>query len=238
MSHLNSQHPIIYDRSSPSGANVAKLKFRHSLALSLGGRSAEVCADFLRANLPVYSHAYIDAALRGDKEAAGKLLITDNDLRPLVLLCLFATCRDSAGFKEALKGIWAHDGPLVLQAISSTLLCEMFECGRVRPPDQKGPIVIYRGGQGDVDAIRRSWSWTTHRGVAAWFANRFPERDQPVVVEARVRPSRIPTCNEREEHEVVIAHGVRRTILSGTPDDWATEAMEWHMSLPTALETV
>ena len=120
----------------------------------------------------------------------------------------------------------------VLQVISGPLLSAMFECGGVRLPDRRGTITVYRGGQDDLEAVRRGWSWTTRRGVAAWFARRFP---QPLVIEARVRPVRIlHACDERDEHEVVIAGGARRAAVSGTPDAWMAEATEWRMSLSEA----
>src|SRR2546421_733149 len=127
---------------------MRKCNFNHAMALSLNNQPVEdVCANLLRRRLPAFSHRYIDAALRGDAEAAGNLLITANDLRPLVLLCLYASCCNSSGFKEALVGIWSHDGPLVLRDVNASLLAEMFKCGGVHPGRQ-GPVTVYRGGQG------------------------------------------------------------------------------------------
>jgi hypothetical protein len=67
--------------------------------------------------------------LRGDAEAAFSLSCTDNNLRPLMLLCLYAACRKSAGFRAAFVEIWSHDGPLVHRAFSGPLLSDMFMVG-------------------------------------------------------------------------------------------------------------
>jgi hypothetical protein len=222
--------------SDPQFVEIKMEKFSFNRARTLS-RLPKMCGDHLRRELPDFSHEFIDAALRGDREAAGMLSATDNNCRPLVLLCLFATCPDSAGFKEAMMNIWSHDGPLVLRTIESRLLTAMLQRGGTPLPYQAEPVVVYRGGQGDLNVVRRGWSWTTRRGVAAWFANRYPERGEPLVVEARVRSTRIlHVCNERNEHEVVIAQGVRRAVASGTPDDWTTEASEWRASIPTTFE--
>jgi hypothetical protein len=169
--------------------------------------------------------------LRGDAEAAISLSLTDNNLRPLVLFCLYAACRNSAGFKAALTDIWSHDGPLLLRAISAPLLSDMFMVGGVRP-EWQGPVTVYRGGQGDIDVVRRGWSWTTERGVAAWFATRYATKNEPVVVVATVKSSRIVhVCDERIEHEVVIRGGAKRAMISGTPDEWLMEAAAWHANV-------
>jgi len=207
---------------------MRKLSFNSLLSLTLSGNCIEVCTSALRHELPIFSHPYIDDALSGDAEAAGFLSSTDNNLRPLVLLCVYAACRDSAGFKSALADIWAHDGPRLLRAISAPLLSDMFKVAGVRTEPQ-GSVTVYRGGQGDIDVVQRGWSWTTHRGVAAWFATRTAATAEPVVLQATVNSSRIVhVCDEREEYEVVIPRGVRQAVISGTPDEWLTEAATWH----------
>jgi hypothetical protein len=91
-------------------------------------------------------------------------------------------------------------------------------------------VTVYRGGRDDIDIVRRGWSWTTQRGVAAWFATRYAIGD-PVVVKATVNSSRIlHVCDERSEQEVVIRGGVRRAMVSGTPDEWMMEGAAWHAS--------
>jgi hypothetical protein len=123
------------------------------------------------------------------------------------------------------------------QAIGSRRLTAMLQHGGTPLSYQKEPVVVFRGGQGDLSVVRRGWSWTTQRGVAAWFANRYPESGQPLVVEVCVRSARIlHVCDEHNEHEVVIARGVRRAAASGTPDDWTTTASEWRASVPTTFE--
>ncbi len=210
---------------------MRKFNFNSFLSLTLSHNPVEVCAKLLRHELPIFSHPGIDDALRGDAEAAIGLSITDNHLRPLVLLCLFAVCRDSAGFKAAFTDIWSHDGPLVLRAISAPLLSDMFMVGGVRP-EWQGLVTVYRGGQGDIDVVRRGWSWTTQRSVAAWFATRYSTIDEPLVVEATVKSSRIVhVCDERDEHEVVIPRGVRGAIVSGTLGEWLMEGAAWHASV-------
>jgi hypothetical protein len=206
---------------------MKKFNFNSLFSLTFSRNCVEVCANVLRHELPGYSHPYIDDALGGDAEAASSLSITDNNLRPLVLLCLYATCRDSAGFKSAFGDIWAHDGRLLLRTISAPLLSDMFMVGGARP-GWIGQVTVYRGGQGSIDVVRRGWSWTTQRGVAAWFATRATIAE-PVVVEATVDSSRIVhVCDERQEHEVVIRRGVRQAVISGTLDEWLTEAAIWH----------
>jgi hypothetical protein len=104
----------------------------------------------------------------------------------------------------------------------------MLMVGGVRP-DGRGLITVYRGGQGGFDVVRRGWSWTTHRGVAAWFATRYSTIDEPLVVEATIKSSRIVhVCDERDEHEVAIPRGVRGAIVSGTLDEWMMEGATWH----------
>jgi len=207
---------------------MRKVSFNDILGLHMRGQPIEaVCANILRAELPSFSHDYIDRALSGDQEAAGMLAFTNNNMRPLVLFCLYACCPHSAGFRVGLNDIWGHDGPIVLQNIDNDLLRSMFESGGQPPLDLPKLITVYRGGQDDFDKLRRGWSWTTHRGVAAWFALRFPEN--ALVVTASVRSSSIlHGCNERREKEVVIADGVRRATISGTPGDWEAEAAAWH----------
>src|SRR5689334_2870234 len=112
---------------------MKKFNINSLFSLTFSRNCVEVCARVLRQELPIFSHDYIDDALGGDAEAAGDLSITHNNLRPLVLLCLYAACRDSAGFKSALAAIWAHDGPLLLRAISAPLLSDMFMVGGARP---------------------------------------------------------------------------------------------------------
>ena len=113
---------------------MKKFKFNHILGLRMKAQSIEiVCAEILRRDHPIFSHEYIDAAVRGDPDAAGKLTLTDNNKRPLVLFCLYASCRNSAGFREALSGIWDHDGSDVVQSFDTNLLREMFTCGG-QPP--------------------------------------------------------------------------------------------------------
>jgi hypothetical protein len=214
------------------------LNFNSLFALSSSHNPVEVCADLLRHKLPIFSHPYIDDALRGDAEAAIDLSVTDNSLRPLVLLCLYAVCRDSAGFKAAFSNIWAHDGPLVLRAISAPLLSDMFMLGGVRP-EWQGPVTVYRGGQGGIDVVRRGWSWTTQRGVAAWFATRYVTIGEPVVVEATVSSMRIVhVCDERNEHEVVIPRGVLGAMVSGTLDEWRMEGAARHTTVTGISEQV
>ena len=137
---------------------MRKFNFNSLFALTFSRNCVEVCARVLRQELPIFSHPYIDDALGGDAEAASALSSTDNNLRPLVLLCLYAACRDSAGFKSALADIWAHDGPLLLRAISAPLLSDMFMVGGARP-EWQGAVTVYRGSQGDIDVVRRGWSW-------------------------------------------------------------------------------
>jgi hypothetical protein len=210
---------------------MTKFNFNSLSGLTLSRNPVEVCADLLRRKLPVFSHPDIDDALRGDVEAAIGLSLTDNHLRPLVLLCLYSVCRDSAGFKAAFTDIWAHDGHLVFRAIGAPLLSDMFMVAGVRP-ERQGSVTVYRGGQGVIDVLRRGWSWTTQRSVAAWFATRYSTIDEPLVVEATVKPSRIVhVCDERDEHEVVIPCGVRGAIVSGTLDEWMMEGAAWHASV-------
>ena len=207
---------------------MAKLGINHVLSLHLRGkRVEEVCADFLHKELPLFSHCYIDAALSGDLEACRSLSITDNCCRPLVLVCLYACCRDSDGFKEALSGIWGHDGPLVLREITSSLLVNIFRCGGKVSRELPKSVTVYRGGLGTIDQLRRGWSWTTERGVAAWFAERVA--GEPLVIEAKVASARILHMSDaRCEREIVMAGGVRRAAVSGTSDSWVTEARTWH----------
>jgi hypothetical protein len=207
---------------------MRKFNFNHLLSLAFNRKPVEVCANLLRRELPIFSHPDIDDALRGDAEAAFRLSCTDNNLRPLVLLCLYAACRKSAGFRAAFAEIWLHDGQLVHRAFSGPLLFDMLMVGGVRP-DGRGLITVYRGGQGGIDVLRRGWSWTTQRSVAAWFATRYVTTLEPVVVEARINSSRIVhVCNERDEHEVVIPRGVRGAIVSGTLAEWMMEGAAWH----------
>jgi hypothetical protein len=207
---------------------MRKFNFNHLLLLSFRDNPVGACADLLRRKLPIFSHPDIDDALRGDVEAAIRLSLTDNGLRPLVLLCLYAASGKSAGFKAAFADIWAHDGHLVHRAFSGPLLFDMLMVGGVRP-EWQGPVTVFRGGQGGIDTVLRGWSWTTQRGVAAWFATRYVTILEPIVVEARIKSSRIVhVCNERDEHEVVIRGGARQAVISGTPDEWATEAATWH----------
>src|SRR5690242_5726137 len=98
---------------------MRRFDFNTLFSLTSSRNCVEICASVLRHELPIFSHPYIDDALGGDAEAASALSVTHNNLRPLVLLCLFATCRNSAGFKSALRDVWAHDGPLLLWAISA-----------------------------------------------------------------------------------------------------------------------
>src|SRR3974390_3432650 len=112
---------------------MRKFNFDNLHALTFSRNCVQVCASVLRHELPVFSHPFIDDALGGDAEAASALSITDNNLRPLMLLCLYAVCRDSAGFKTALADVWAHDGPLLLRAIDAPLLSDMFMVGGTRP---------------------------------------------------------------------------------------------------------
>ena len=206
---------------------MRKFNFNSLYSLTFSRNCVAACASVLRLELPIFSHPYIDDALGGDAEAAGALAVTHNNLRPLVLLCLYATCRNSAGFKSALGDIWAHDGPLLLRAISAPLLSDMFMVGGTRP-DWVGHVTVYRGGQGSIDVVRRGWSWTTQRGVAAWFATQFATV-AGLVVEATIDSSRIVhVCDEREEYEVVIRRGVRQAMISGTPDEWLMEGATWH----------
>jgi hypothetical protein len=217
---------------------MRKVSFNHILGLHMRSQPIEaVCANILRAALPSFSHDHIDGALSGDQEAAGMLAFTNNNMRPLVLSCLYACCPDSAGFREGLADIWGHDGPIVLQNIDNDLLRSMFECGGQPPLDLPKLVTVYRGGQNDFDKLRRGWSWTTDRRVAAWFALRF--LGSPLVIKANVRSSSIlHGCNERREKEVVIAGGVRRATISGTPGDWEAEAAAWHADATKPYEQV
>ena len=83
---------------------MRKFNFNHLLSLSFSHNPVEVCADLLRRKLPIFSHPDIDDALRGDVEAAIGLSLTDNGLRPLVLLCLYAACRRQRGFQGSVCG--------------------------------------------------------------------------------------------------------------------------------------
>lgn len=207
------------------------LNFNNLVALSFSQNPIAVCGDLLRRKLPIFSHPDIDAALGGNMEAAIGLSFTDNRLRPLVLLCLYAVCPSSAAFRATFSDIWAHDGPLVVRAISAPLLYQMFMVGGLRP-EWQGPVMVYRGGQGVIDVVRRGWSWTTQRSVAAWYATRYSTINEPLVVEATVKSSRIVhVCDERDEHEVVIPRGVRGAIVSGTTDEWMMEGAAWHASV-------
>jgi hypothetical protein len=156
-------------------------------------------------------------------------------MRPLVLFCLYSCCRNCTGFRQGLADIWGHDGPIVLQTINGNLLRGMFKCGGKPPLDLPKLVTVYRGGRDDLDKLRRGWSWTTDRGVAAWFALR--SSGSPLVVSSRVRLSRIlHGYDERREREVVIANGVRRATVSGTLADWKAEAAAWKAGAPKPHE--
>jgi hypothetical protein len=207
-----------------------KLAYGHIFGLHSKGRPVEVaCATMLRRELPVFSHDYIDSALHGDAEAAGYLSITDNQWRPFVLVCLYACCRLSDGFKVALSAIWDHDGPDVLATIDAPLLRDMFECGGHRPCDLPKLVTIYRGGIGSYEQLRKGWSWTTERGVAAWFALRWG--GVPLVIETKIKTPRIlHASDDRNERELVVP-GVRNASVSGTLEDWQREAPIWRASV-------
>ena len=83
---------------------MRKFNYNGLFSLTLSPNCIEVCASVLRRELPIFSHPYIDDALSGDSEAAGYLSITDNNLRPLVLLCLYAACRDRRRFQVSVGG--------------------------------------------------------------------------------------------------------------------------------------
>ena len=202
---------------------MAKFNFNHVFALSLGRLPvAEVCGKLLRSNLPIHSHDDIDAALHGDADAAGMLSITDNDCRPLVLLCLYVTCPDSAGFREALKGIWSHDGPLVLRDIGGPPLTVMFRRGG-SPRIRAGRLGFIAGVKVMWRRRRRGWSWTTRERRGSLVCLLGSRKEASLLSWRRVsRSTRIlHACDEGEVRtEVVIARGVRQAIVSGTPDEW------------------
>ena len=79
-------------------------------------------------------------------------------------------------------------GLLSCKDMGGPLLTGMFRCGGVRPPDQRGPVTVYRGGQGDVEAMRRGWSWTTREGRRQLgLANTVPRKEASLCLLRRVR---------------------------------------------------
>lgn len=73
---------------------------------------------------------------------------------------------------------------------------------RYENPKAKGETVIYRGENMQSQSYLFTYSWTTSKEKAEWFANRF---DEGRVLQAKVPNSRIIyTYQDDEEHEVLV----------------------------------
>lgn len=73
---------------------------------------------------------------------------------------------------------------------------------RYENPKAKGEIVIYRGENMRSQSYLFTYSWTTSKEKAEWFANRF---DEGRVLQAKVPNNRIIyTYKDDDEHEVLV----------------------------------
>jgi hypothetical protein len=77
----------------------------------------------------------------------------------------------------------------------------------------RGPYVLFRGvaGEPEVRRERGIW-WTSKPEIAAWFARRCPDLEDPAVYQVTVETKNmLAYWNEREEHEFIV--DLPRTVV-------------------------
>lgn len=174
------------------------------------------------------SEIFNDSKSLEDKKSAAWGAWFAFDEHERVDFCLWAWAH-----KELLtKPIWSkilittHQhgiGRSLLSAFSLPWRIEMFESANQehlmdeseyrRFLDLPNELTVYRGGGGigvTATKLKYGMSWTTDIDRAIWFANRFPHRGEPLVVQANVKKENIFGCFDYEDEIIVRAPRVSK----------------------------
>ena len=90
----------------------------------------------------------------------------------------------------------------------------------VQPPDRKRPTGSISRGPGDADAITAWLVMDDAPDVQLRFARSVPGEGPTLCRRGPCQADPdLHVCDDRDEHEVVIAHGVRADVPQRSPDD-------------------
>jgi hypothetical protein len=187
--------------------------------------------SYLLGRLPDYAHEYIAGALAGRVQDVEHLIVAaPNEKRPMVLLALHRQHGDGhPAACTALEMVWTHDHHHLVWDLGRSLAWQMLKLNGTRPAGLPKTITLYRGGMGHPALIKRGWSWTTDKRVAAFFIKfwerRVPE-GAPCLLRVEVPSTRIVhTTGGRDEAEMII-FGAKKAVVDGTPDEWERLAQD------------
>lgn len=195
---------------------------------------AETVIDDLRASLPKYSVCHLDDALRGDPDAAARLVVSaPNSRRGRIALAAYWAGLPNPAYRRLLGMAWEHDHAHVIAASETRArLVRMFRAAHFDHPFAE-PLKVYRGGCGERRLVAAGFSWTVDRDVACWFAQRIGV--PPVVVSAQVQPANvIYWSNERNESEVVLDHVPIARLDTARQEDWQQGALRFSERIRTS----
>jgi hypothetical protein len=127
-----------------------------------------------------------------EKDAAGFLTLTDNELGLQVVADNFLPFQECALYEEALLHAWTgcrtnwcrYDPKVLLKLFAHTDRKRLLALGDPLPGP--GPFILYRGVAGTRFRHVRGLSWTADRDKAKWFAERYADLGHPAIYQATV----------------------------------------------------
>ncbi|WP_156992340.1 hypothetical protein [Paraburkholderia oxyphila] len=190
----------------------------------------------------------IERAFAGDAEAGVALACGIHDEVAALAVELFRAKMPRTAYGPFLNTIWSFGHLNVIKAAKSertlTAMFRYASYGLEKLPEGD-TIRIYRGTSG-VDERRAAcgYSWTTDRGVAAFFAVVRCGSGKPIVIAADVPRESVLMYGggrgdgERGEHEVFIRGVPWKISVTGTPEDWCDWVREYRPGISVDLEEI
>jgi len=192
--------------------------------------------NVLRRQLPEHAHAHIERAFEGDANAGETLsyCMSHEDAAALAVE-MFRVKMPRTAYGRFLESLWSMNHVAVIEAAQTQrTLYALFRYaayGLDKLPEGD-TVRIYRGTSGVSEYRAASGhSWTTDRGVAAFFATIYRPSGAPLVIAADVpREDVLMYTNGRGEAEVLLEYVPRGVRVTGTPEDWSAWGKEWNDS--------
>jgi hypothetical protein len=185
-------------------------------------------------HFPEHEHAYIERAFEDDADAGETLSYCMSHQHAAALAVeMFRVKMPRTAYGRFLEAVWSMAHVAVIEAAQTQrTLYAMFRYaayGLDKLPEGD-KVRIYRGTSGVSEYRAASGhSWTTDRGVAAFFATIYRPSCAPLVIAADVpREDVLMYTNGRGEAEVLLEYVPRGVHVIGTPEEWSAWAKEWN----------